>query len=213
MIALDLRGHGESGTASTYDLAAMAGDVIAVCSATGADTPHIVGHSLGGAVVSAVGAAAPVRSVVNVDQALLLGSFKDALTPAEPMLRDADTFNSVIEALFADMAGSMLPEAETARLSALRRADQDVVLGVWDVIFSNSADEINATVEGALAGYRSKSVLYLSVFGLDPGPDYASWLGAHIAGAQVELWPDHGHYPHLVDPDRFVGRLEDFWAA
>ncbi|HHO58195.1 MAG TPA: alpha/beta hydrolase, partial [Oceanithermus profundus] len=38
------------------------------------------------------------------------------------------------------------------------------------------------------------------------------WLAARIPGAAVEVWPDYGHYPHLVDPDRFVERLRTFWA-
>jgi len=54
-------------------------------------------------------------------------------------------------------------------------------------------------------------VRYLSLFGIDPGPDYADWLMSPIAGAVVEVWAEHGHYPHLVDPDRFVARLTDFW--
>jgi len=209
---MDLRGHGSSSTAERYDLEAMAGDVIAVMGAAGLVRPHIVGHSLGGAVVSAVGAAAPVSSVVNIDQPLVLGAFKEALAPAEPLLRDPATFGPTIDAMFGDMYGPKLSAEEQQRLQALRRADQTVVLGVWELIFSMSAEDINATVEGALAGYQNQPVPYLSLLGTDLGPDYSAWLTAHIPGAQNELWPDHGHYPHLVDPDRMVARLESFWA-
>lgn len=67
VITMDLRGHGESGTAERYDLEGMAGDVVAVMAELGIlGSTHLVGHSLGGVVVSAVGAAAPVASVVNV---------------------------------------------------------------------------------------------------------------------------------------------------
>ena len=52
VVALDLRGHGRSGSADRYDLEAMAGDVVAVAVSLGLDRPHLVGHSLGGAVVS-----------------------------------------------------------------------------------------------------------------------------------------------------------------
>ncbi|MET0663145.1 MAG: hypothetical protein ABWZ42_08435 [Ilumatobacteraceae bacterium] len=34
-----------------------------------------------------------------------------------------------------------------------------------------------------------------------------------VPGASVETWHDHGHGPHLVDPDRFVDRLLAFWAG
>jgi len=30
--------------------------------------------------------------------------------------------------------------------------------------------------------------------------------------ATVERWADHGHYPHLIDPDRFAARLLDLLA-
>jgi|GEM_PF-3740768 len=62
--------------------------------------------TLGGAVVSAVGAVFPVVSVVNMDQALQLGAFKDALMPIEPMLRDDASFAAVIEGLFAEVSAA-----------------------------------------------------------------------------------------------------------
>ena len=210
VISLDLRGHGESGTADRYDLEAMTGDVAAVMGAADAAEPHLVGHSLGGAVVSAAGGALPVASVVNVDQSLQLGSFKAALEPAEASLKDAATFPAVISQLFTDMRGD-LGDDEFARVSALRRGDQSVVLGVWEMMFTMTEDEIAAVVDGALAGYSD--VRYLSLFGIDPGDEYGTWLKGHIVNSEVELWDGAGHYPHLHDPDRFVDRLRSFWAA
>ena len=101
---------------------------------------------------------------------------------------------------------------ERDRVNALRRPDQTVVLGVWDLILTSPIDEIEATVDGALAGYTGLDVPYLALFGIDPGDGYAGWLSGHIDGAVTELWADHGHYPHLVDPDRFVDRLLAFWS-
>lgn len=63
----------------------------------------------------------------------------------------------------------------------------------------------------AMAG--NINVPYLSLHGIDPGPTYAMWLTARIPTAAVELWPDLGHYPHLVEPDRFVSRLDAFVAS
>ncbi len=210
VITMDLRGHGESGDADRYDLEAMAGDVAAVMAASGSASPHLVGHSLGGAVVSAAGAVLPVASVVNVDQSLQLAGFKAALMPAEPMLRDADTFPAVIAQLFTDMRGS-LGDAEFDRISSLRRGRQEVVLGVWELILTASEEEIAAVVDQALAAYGD--VRYLSLFGIDPGPDYAAWLAGHITNSEVEVWDGAGHYPHLHEPDRFVDRLRSFWSS
>ncbi|HSM65921.1 MAG TPA: alpha/beta hydrolase [Ilumatobacteraceae bacterium] len=211
VIALDLRGHGESANASTYDLGAMAGDVAAVVAAAGVERPHLVGHSLGGAVVTAVGSALDVASVVDVDQSLQLDSFKAQLMPAEPMLRDPQQYQLVVDAMFEMMMGERLSADEAARVNGLRHADHEVVLGVWELLLTEPVDAIAATVDAALAGYAGNDVPYLALFGIDPGDGYADWLGQRIADSTVEYWSDHGHYPHLVDPDRFVARLHDFW--
>jgi pimeloyl-ACP methyl ester carboxylesterase len=217
VITLDLRGHGESGRASAYDLASMASDVAAVIAASGVERPHLVGHSLGGAVVTAAGSMLDVASVVDIDQSLQLDAFKAQLAPAEPMLRDPDQYHLVTDAMFEMMMGDLLAADEVARINRLRRADHEVVLGTWELLLTQPVEEIAATVDIALSGYAGRNVPYLGIFGLDAGPGYAEWLGARIPGSIVEYWVDgvhpFGHYPHLVDPDRFVSRLREFWAS
>ncbi len=71
-IALDLRGHGESGDTADYGALTMAADVAAVVAAEDLVAPMVIGHSLGGAVVSVYATTAPVTAVVNVDQGLRL---------------------------------------------------------------------------------------------------------------------------------------------
>jgi len=210
VLAMDLRGHGRSATADTYDLASMAGDVAAVIEAAGAGRPHLVGHSLGGAVVSAAGAAGLGATVTCVDQSLDLAAFKAQLVEFEQMLRDPETFALVIEGLFDQLVGTMLDPAERTRIDALRCPDQDVALGVWALLLEEDEATVAATVDAALAGYATP---YLALFGIDPGAGYEPWLSTHIAGAEVDLWPDHGHYPHLVAPTRFVERLQRFWTG
>ncbi|MEM1332520.1 MAG: alpha/beta hydrolase [Actinomycetota bacterium] len=212
VIALDLRGHGASSDAADYGLEAMAGDVVAVAIEAGAERPHLVGHSLGGTVVAAVGAVAPVASVTIVDQSLRLGAFKQQVMGFESELRDPATFPAVIDAMFQMMAGPLLGTAEFDEITATRRAEQAVVLGVWDLLFTLSEAELTDVVEAAMSGYGADGAPVLSLFGADPGPGYGDWLAARVPGAITELWPDQGHYPHLVDPDRFVTRLRTFWA-
>jgi pimeloyl-ACP methyl ester carboxylesterase len=161
-----------------------------------------------GVVVTAF-ASAPVRAVVNVDQSLRFSDFASALRPLEGDLR-GDGFHRTLAATFASMNGPLLPEADRARLAAHRTAArQDVVLGVWDLVFASSDAELDA-LAASVGGHIEAP--YLALHGMEPGADYDGWLGARLPTATVERWVDHGHYPHLVDPDRFAARLLDLLA-
>lgn len=205
VLALDARGHGESGDADPYDSATMAADVAAMVGQLGLADPLVVGHSMGGIVATAYAAAHPCRGVLTVDQSIALGDFQDLVRGAEPLLR-SDAFGEVITSLFDSMHGP-LPDAEVARVGALRRPSQEVVLGVWAPLLELDRADLDALVVAMAGAVR---VPYLSLHGIDPGPEYGSWLASVIPTATVEVWDDHGHYPHLVDPQRFLDRLRLF---
>jgi pimeloyl-ACP methyl ester carboxylesterase len=213
VIAVDLRGHGHSAPGDVYDPITMASDVretVLAAGVAGVDEALVVGHSLGGIVVSAYGAMYPTRGIVNVDQPLRLSAFKEGLTQLEPLLKgDAESFAMAIGLVFGSMAGT-LPAAEAARVEALRFADQSVVLGIWGTVFDSTPDELDAQVDALAGGITAP---YLALHGMDPGEGYAAWLTGAVPSAAYELWPDVGHYPHLVHPDRFLDRLAAFDSA
>jgi pimeloyl-ACP methyl ester carboxylesterase len=74
VVALDLRGHGESDTQETVSIADFAEDVVGVARAADVDGAILCGHSMGGHVALAVAAARPelVRGVVMLDGTVLL---------------------------------------------------------------------------------------------------------------------------------------------
>ena len=206
VLAVDLRGHGASPVVAPFDLATMAADVHAVVAQHGLEAPLVVGHSLGGMVATAYASALPTRGVINVDQPLDLVAFQDQLGAVEAQLRDADAFPLVISGLFASMRGAV-PDAQWARVEAIRTPNQEVVLGVWSPVIEQSAATLRAMVDDVLATVDTP---YLAVHGSDPGPGYVDWLYERIPGAEVEVWADHGHYPHLVDPSRFAATVRAF---
>ena len=211
VLAVDLRGHGRSDHEPPYDPQHYAEDVAETIAAAGLVDPLVVGHSLGGVVVTVLPAyRSDVVGVVNVDQPLQLGGFQAALQQIEPLLRGTtEQFDEAIGMVFAGMTGPLAGD-ELARVSALRRPDQDVVLGTWQRVLVGLPEELAAMAPVLVAG--SAEVPYLALHGIDPGPEYEGWLRAHLPQVDYEVWPDHGHYPFLVDHDRFIARLAGFEA-
>ncbi len=205
VITVDLRGHGGSAPAEAYDLADMAADVGAVLDHLGADRPLVVGHSLGGFVVSVLAATRPVRGVVNVDQPLALAAFKAALGEVEPLLR-GEAFGQVITAMFAEYAAPLTDE-EKARLGVVRQPSQQAVLGIWDPVFSRSEADLDGLVRGLVGGIEAP---YLAIHGADPGPEYRAWLADVVPQATLDVVEGSGHYPHLFAPEDFLSRLAAF---
>lgn len=205
VVRVDVRGHGDSERRGPYDPLTMAGDVAAVVGALALDSPLVVGHSMGGVVAAAYsGAGHPARGIVVVDQPLELAGFQDVLAPLRPMLEaDDESFRAAVGMVFSALDGP-LPSEERARLDSVSNPEREVVLGVWGTVFDTAADALDAQVSAILGGIR---VPFLSLHGSDPGPSYGEWLRARVPQAQVEVWSDLGHYPHLLAPDRFVARL------
>jgi pimeloyl-ACP methyl ester carboxylesterase len=204
VLRVDLRGHGESPSADSYGVAELAADIHALVD----EAPLLVGHSLGGTVVTAYASAFEARGVVNVDQSLNLAPMQAGLLQQAELLR-GPAFPMVMDALFDSLRGQV-DDAGWQRLSELRRYDQDVVLGVWGVMLDTTPDELAAVVASMTAGIR---VPYLALNGFDLGPDYTAWLTGQVPTATVETWDGVGHYPQLVRPAEFLARLAAFEAA
>ncbi|MCG2797249.1 MAG: alpha/beta hydrolase [Cellulomonas sp.] len=204
VLRVDLRGHGDSPAGDGYHPAQYAADVHAVVEqVAGPDAvPFVVGHSLGGIVATAYAAAYPVVGVVNVDQPLALGALQEQTLGFEPMLR-SELFQQVIRGMFAQMRG-VLDDDGFDRIEELRRPDQAVVLGSWALMLDLSPEDLAAQVDTIVT--LPAGTPYLALHGADLGEDYTTWLRERIPSAQVEVW-SAGHYPHLVEPERFVERV------
>ncbi|MDF2047560.1 alpha/beta hydrolase, partial [Microbacterium sp. Kw_RZR3] len=211
VVRVDLRGHGASAAEEPYDIPTLAADVhetlaqLAENDVIPAELPVVVGHSMGGIVATAYGALFPARAVVNVDQPLQLAGMQGQVQQAEEMLR-GDGFPLFIQAMFAQMAGG-LDAGEMARVDGIRSPKQDVVLGMWRPLLEDSPEKLSELVTSLTR--IPADVPYLVITGLDAGPEYAEWLQQEIPHTVHEVWQPPTHYPHLVDPARFVARVEE----
>jgi hypothetical protein len=125
---------------------------------------------------------------------------------ASAMLR-GDGIEAFIDGMFAAMNGALAP-AEADRLASRRVVNQEAILGVWSPLLDLTPEELEAHVKRIAT---LPEVAYLSLHGLDPGEDYASWLRTLIPHAVVEVWKQTPtHFPHLADPARFMRRIEEF---
>jgi pimeloyl-ACP methyl ester carboxylesterase len=207
-VRVDLRGHGASSTAPEYSMPSLVGDVRAVVEELGLGEPALVGHSLGANVVAVYAALHAPRAVVCVDSSLRFGDF------AELVQRHADAFRSerTMEAVVAvEHALGLEPYAGIEDLERRVLAfPREVLLGVWETLLTTTPGELNAIAEAVLTQI---SAPLLALHGSQPPADYEGWLTRLVPSARVEVWDGSGHMLHLVDPERFAGRVRTLIAG
>jgi pimeloyl-ACP methyl ester carboxylesterase len=209
VIRVDLPGHGSSSPLPEYSAPALVTPLAELVQTLKLDRPRVIGHSLGGLIATLLGALVPVRSIINVDQSLRLGSFIELVRRIAPRLSGP----GFVDALHEEMellGGPRLPERVRRELRAYRvEARRPVVLGLWLPLVEQTEAAVAATLTPLLQQIRAP---YLSLHGSDPGPGYEAWLRELVPGARVETWDGLGHWLHRVEPERFLKRVREFHA-
>jgi pimeloyl-ACP methyl ester carboxylesterase len=203
-IALDLPAHGQS-AGPPLPLDQLAERVHALLSALGVREPLLVGHSLSASLALLYAGDYPTLGVVDVDQSLDIRPFAALLHRLEPVLRGPG-FASAFEQFQQSMALDRIPEPLRKLVHDSQHVNQEVVLGYWDDVLRSDANELQARIDQGLATLELPCLAILGRPSAD-GPGHGLSL---LRNLELEHWPDHGHLPHLVDPDRFTTRLRTF---
>ncbi|GGL02489.1 alpha/beta hydrolase [Sphaerisporangium melleum] len=206
VLAVDLPGHGGSPRWDHYDLDEVVAAVHAAVTEAGLAAPIVVGHSLGGVLVTKYAAAHPARGVVNIDQPLLVGRFGDILRQAEPVLR-GPAWSQIWDRMLATMQVDRLPPAARDLVATATGPRQDLLLGYWNEILVDSAEELGRRRARDLEVIRSSGVPYRYVSAHQPDPAYLEWLTSALRDLTVTVLPGGGHFPHVVHPREMAGLL------
>jgi pimeloyl-ACP methyl ester carboxylesterase len=216
VLALDLRGHGESAHADppAYSLEHYVSDLRAFIEVISLHSVALIGHSLGGMIATAYSAVAPhrVQSLVVVDSALKMST--DGVRYMKRLRHlSQPVYNNREEAL---RRFGLLPAPTTAAAVMLRHVASHGIRqlpdGRWTLKFDRAAmvHHVPSDLTPALKDVRCP---ILFVRGAESGVLTSSQLAALLVAAPhaevVEVAGAH-HHVMLDNPPAFAHAVRDF---
>lgn len=198
VVALDLGGHGESGSGrGDWNLPAFGDDVVAVVEDVGADDVALVGHSMGGdaIVYAARSLGGRVRGLVWVDAFRSLG--QEPTSSPEDVAAFVAPFREDFPGAVERFARSLFPASADASLA--------------DRVAADMAAASREAALGSLGYALNREPPLLAALATLTGPVVA--INPDVAATDVESLRRHGvepivltgvgHYLMLEDPDQF----------
>jgi pimeloyl-ACP methyl ester carboxylesterase len=200
---LDLPGHGSSRCWVNYDLERVTEALHDAIDDLGLRRPVVVGHSISGLLAFLYASRYPTAAVVNIDLVLHLEAFLEIVRSVAPQLH-SQAFPDIWRQFQDGMHLELIPAPSRALVTASMHVDQELVLGYWAPLFTATPTELAEQIDDVLA---RTLVPALAIHGDPPDDTYRGWLQTRCPSAQLEVWPNSGHFPHLVHPQRFSRRL------
>ncbi|HUQ57776.1 alpha/beta hydrolase [Lentzea sp.] len=197
VLVIDLPGHGGSARRPSYRLDDVVNQIHEAVTAAGLDAPVLVGHSIGGVIATAYAARHPAAAVVNLDQPLLAGPFRDLLLREEATLR-GPAYGEVWARLLESMGVYRLPAAARELISPMESARQDQLLGYWEELMTVPAEEHARSRTAEIEAIRSRGVAYHHVAASELAPAYRNWLETVLPQVDITVLDGGGHFPQLV---------------
>lgn len=202
LLAVDLRGHGDSEPGGSYEAADYAADVSTAMSALGITRAHLVGASFGAGVCVTLAATEPdrVASLTLVGGALSVAATADAAAAVAELRRlGAESFfeQAAAASFGPDADEEML--RQSVRLAAFR--DEAVL---ERILRAALAADVSAAAARAAAPAR--------VLTGEHDRTCPPELGAELATAlrtDCMVLAGLGHMAHIEDPQRIAALLEE----
>jgi len=217
VIRVDLAGHGRSGPAAGYDVAAQASRAGAVLDRLGVNRVTAIGHSSGGMVATALAEQRP--GTVTALALINTGPSPEAEIPDPPLarllnvplagpllwrLKTPATIRSAARTAFTRPVD--VPDALVAHTQSMTyRSFTATMRGYWDYISQQSIPDRLAAL----------GLPVLVIFGADDKRWRSSSAAGYrdVPGARVEMLAGVGHTPIIEDPQTTATLLLDFAAA
>jgi pimeloyl-ACP methyl ester carboxylesterase len=201
IVTIDVAGHGASGTGRTaWTIESFGEDVIAVMNKLDIKDAVLVGHSMGGDVVSEVARKAPerVKGVIWVDTYKQLGkprTEEEVQAMVAPFReRFVETADSFVRSMFPANADPALVDRVAADMSS---APPEIAVPVVEgsLTYGRSIVDAIAEVKAPIVAINS-----------DHSPTDTASMTAN--GVDVVIMPGVGHFPMMEDPAGFNALLK-----
>jgi non-heme chloroperoxidase len=222
VIAMDLRGHGESGSSGVapgFTARDFAGDVTAVLAAEAApgQPVYLLGWSYGGLVVCDFLAHADARLAAAVAGIVLVGATTsmgrgEAGGRIGPAMRGAlpDALSEdpkVAVAALTDFVTAMLPLADGATTQRFLGTSLATAPVVRSGLFGRSASH-----DDILSGLEVPVLLIHGTADVVAAIASAEHARSLVKDATVRFWDGGGHAPFVEDPGTFIQQINEFVA-
>ena len=196
VVAIDLAGHGESGTdRRAWTIAAFGADVVAVVEKLALERVILVGHSMGGDVI--VEAARRLRG--RVAGLVWIDTYRKLHAPASAERIEAffapfrDDFEGCTRAFVRGMFPATADEALVEWIAAdMSSAPQEIALQAIVSAWRNGREMPAALAE-----------LELPTVAINPDHPPSDLESLRRHGVELVTMPGVGHFPMMEDPERF----------
>lgn len=218
VFAIDLRGHGRSGHATTvYDRTAYSKDAAAFIDKVIGGPSRVIGHSLGALTALGVAAGWPklVRAFVMEDPPLYAHDRWDgnSFLPRFKVMRQLAESDLSVDQLVPEVA-KLLPDASPAalrdRAECIFQMDHAVWQGVFGGHYATKKDSDPLLRMATSPAFLMQAEPSLGAALEDAEAKHALSL---LPAAQFVKWPDSGHGMHSTFPERFAEQVEAFFKG